>query len=103
MDLLLPPLKMPHANTLKPGERNQKSDKFLYADPSLRPAAERNHVAEVLGVEPGQVAEGVASVTGRSLPQFNGEIQKRAVRFFWYPDDQASSICTFRRSSGRCS
>jgi len=55
--------------------------RFIQPGSAYRTFFERNHVAEVLGVEPGQVVDGLASVTGRSRLELKAEVQNRAVRF----------------------
>jgi hypothetical protein len=55
--------------------------RFIEAGAAYRTFFERNHVAEVLGVEPGQVAEALASATGHSRPELVVEIQRRAASF----------------------
>src|SRR5262249_23957465 len=55
--------------------------RFTEAGAAYRTFFERNHVAEVLGVEPGQVTEALASATGHSRPERVAEIQRRAASF----------------------
>ena len=55
--------------------------RFKQSGSAYRTFFERNHVAEVLGVEPGQVAKGLATALGISMTQLKVEIQKHAVRF----------------------
>ena len=57
------------------------ASRFKQSGSAYRTFFERNHVAEVLGVEPGHVANGLATSLGISLQELNGEIQRRAVRF----------------------
>lgn len=55
--------------------------RFIEPGSAYRTFFERNHVAEVLGAEPGLVARQLASETGLSLQGLGLELQRRAVRF----------------------
>ena len=76
--------------------------RFIEAGSAYRIFFERNHVAEVLGVEPGQVAEALASATGHSRPELVVEIQRRAASLSERTNEQTSALFAFRRGPGCC-
>jgi len=55
--------------------------RFIQPGSAYRTFYERNHVAEVLRVEPGCVVSALASATELALPELRAEVQQRAMRF----------------------